>query len=122
VQNLVFSWVILGKKICKKIRFLLAIVCFITLLVDDSVRSGTGYQKTHNRNMYMNVHIISSDVYLNGMAREQNGTYERGIMYGTERDGEKRNGLGTYSNVFIILVTVYGAERGIRRLIIEICT
>jgi hypothetical protein len=72
--------------------------------------------------MYMNVHIISSDVYLNGMAREQNGTYERGIMYGTERDGEKRNGLGTYSNVFIILVTVYGAERGIRRLIIEICT
>jgi hypothetical protein len=71
VQNLVFSWVILGKKICKKIRFLLAIVCFITLLVDDSVRSGTGYQKTHNRNMYMNVHIISSDVYLNGMAREQ---------------------------------------------------
>ena len=54
--------------------------------------------------MYMNVHIISSDVYLNGMAREQNGTYERGIMYGTERNGEKRNGLGTYSNVFIILV------------------
>ena len=104
MQNLVFSWVILGKKICKKIRFLLAIVCFITLLVDDSVRSGTGYQKTHNRNMYMNVHIISSDVYLNGMAREQNGTYERGIMYGTERNGEKRNGLGTYSNVFIILV------------------
>jgi len=29
------------------------------ILVDDSVRSGTGYQKTHNRNMYMNVHIIS---------------------------------------------------------------
>jgi hypothetical protein len=114
VQNLVFSWVILGKKICKKIRFLLAIVCFITLLVDDSVRSGTGYQKTHNRNMYMNVHIISSDVYLNGMAREQ-CTERIGVhlymnvhiissyvylscrspsmtVYGAERNGQKRNG------------------------------
>ena len=33
-------------------------------LVDDSVQSGTGYQKTHNRNMYMNVHIIPTDVHL----------------------------------------------------------
>jgi len=34
------------------------------ILVDDSVRSGTGYQKTHNRNMYMSVHIIPTDVHL----------------------------------------------------------
>ena len=34
------------------------------ILVDDSVRSGTGYQKTHNRNLYMKVHIIPTDVHL----------------------------------------------------------
>jgi len=56
----------------------------------------------------MNVHIISSDVYLNGMAREQcterNGVLKEWLYTDYVRNGEKRNGLGTYSNVYIILV------------------
>jgi len=45
----------------------------------------------------MNVHIISSYVYLSCRSPFM-------TVYGTERNGEKRNGLGTYSNVYIILV------------------
>jgi len=60
-----------------------------------------------------NVHIISSYVYLSCRSPYM-------TVYGTERNGEKRNGLGTYSNILYWWMTVYGAERGIKRMIIYI--